>query len=90
MSKPKVAIVRTGDVKGNAEFLGGKFVRYNEDIAQLKTKIAETIDLAVGGIDNIIGEGETVLIKPNLAFQAPPESFSVVDPRVIEAFVAYL
>ncbi|MCK5485703.1 MAG: DUF362 domain-containing protein, partial [Desulfobacterales bacterium] len=90
MSKPRVAIVRTGDVKGNAEFLGGKFVRYDEDIVQLKTKIAETIDLAVGGIDNIIGEGETVLIKPNLAFQAPPESFSVVDPRVIEAFVAYL
>jgi hypothetical protein len=66
MSKPRVAIVRTGDVKGNAEFLGGKFVRYDEDIVQLKTKIAETIDLAVGGIDNIIGEGETVLIKPIL------------------------
>ena len=90
MSKPRVAIVRTGHLKGNAEFLGGKFVRYDEDIAQLKRKIAETIDLAAGGIDNIIGEGETVLIKPNLAFQAPPESFSVVDPRVIEAFVAYL
>ena len=90
MSKPRVAIVRTGDLKGNVEFLGGKFVRHDEDIAQLKRKIAETIDLAAGGIDNIIGEGETVLIKPNLAFQAPPESFSVVDPRVIEAFVAYL
>jgi len=90
MSKPRVAIVRTGDLKGNPEFLGGKFVRYDEDIAQLKRKIAETIDLATGGIDNIIGEGETVLIKPNLAFQAPPESFSVVDPRVIEAFVGYL
>ena len=36
MSKPKVAIVKTGDLKGNAEFLGGKFVRYDEDIAQLK------------------------------------------------------
>ena len=90
MNRPKVAIVRTGDLKGNAEFLGGKFVRYDEDIAQLKRKIAETIDLAADGIDNIIGEGETVLIKPNLAFQAPPESFSVVDPRVIEAFVSYL
>jgi len=90
MSKPKVAIVRTGSLKGNTEFLGGKFIRYDEDIAQLKTKIAETINQAVGSIDNIIGEAETVLIKPNLAFQAPPESFSVVDPRVIEALVAYL
>lgn len=90
MSKPKVAIVKTGSLKGNPEFLGGKFVRYDEDIAQIKEKIAETIDLAVGGIDNIIKEGETVLIKPNLAFQAPPESYSVVDPRMIEALVSYL
>ena len=90
MSKPRVAIVKTGVLKGNAEFIGGKFVRYDEDIAQLKQKIAETIQLAVGGIDNIIQKGETVLIKPNLAFQAPPESFSVVDPRVIEALIAYL
>lgn len=90
MAKPKVAVVRTGDLKGNAEFLNGKFVRYDEDIAQLKKKIAETIDLAAGGIDNIVHEGETVLIKPNLAFQAPPESYSVVDPRVIEAFVSFL
>jgi len=73
MSKPKVAITRTGNLRGNAEFLGGKFVRYKEDITLLKEKIAETIDLAAGGIDNIIHKGETVLIKPNLAFQAPPE-----------------
>jgi len=90
MSKPKVAIVKTGGLKGNAEFLGGKFVRHDEDIVQLKDKIAETIALAVGSIDSIIKDGETVLIKPNLAFQAPPESFSVVDPRVIEALVSYL
>ena len=50
MSKPRVAIVKTGALKGNREFLGGKFVRYEEDIAQLKKKIAETITLAVGGI----------------------------------------
>ncbi|MCF8128928.1 MAG: DUF362 domain-containing protein [Deltaproteobacteria bacterium] len=90
MSKPKVAIVKTGALKGNPEFLGGKFVRYEEDVTRIKEKIGEAIQLAVGGIDNIVGEGETVLIKPNLAFQAPPESFSVVDPRVIEAVVSYL
>ncbi len=90
MSKPRVAIVKTGTLKGNPEFLGGKFARYEEDVAQLKAKIGEAITLAVGSIDSIVGEGETVLIKPNLAFQAPPESFSVVDPRVIEAMVSYL
>ncbi|MEW5721719.1 MAG: DUF362 domain-containing protein [Thermodesulfobacteriota bacterium] len=90
MPKPKVAIVQTGELKGTAPFLAGKFVRYDEDIAVLKEKIAETIALAVGGIDSLIKPGETVLIKPNLAFQAPPESYSVVDPRMIEAMVAYL
>lgn len=90
MVKPRVAIVKTGNLKGNPEFMGGKFVRYDEDIAQIKAKIEETINLAVGGIDNIIHEGESVLIKPNLAFLAPPESYSVVDPRVIEAMVAFL
>ena len=34
MSKPKVAIVKTGGLKGSSEFLGGKFVRYDEDIAR--------------------------------------------------------
>lgn len=89
---PRVAIVRTGDLKGNKEFLPPtkKFVRYDEDIAQIKAKIEEVINLAVGGIDNIVKAGETVLVKPNLAFQAPPESYSVVDPRVIEAIIAFL
>jgi len=90
MTKPRVAIVRTGTLKGTPEFMGGKFVRYDEDIAQVKAKIKETIDLAVGGIDNIVKEGETVLIKPNLAFQAPPECHSVVEPRVLEGMVAFL
>lgn len=90
MTKPRVAIVRTGDLKGTPEFMGGKFVRYDEDIAQVKAKIKETIDLAVGGIDNIIKEGETVLVKPNLAFQAPPECHSVVEPRVLEGMIAFL
>ena len=90
MAKPKVAIVKTGDLKGTPEFLGGKFVRYDEDVAQIKAKIEEAVNLAVGGIGNIIKEGETVLIKPNLAFQAPPECHSVVDPRVLEGMVAFL
>jgi uncharacterized protein (DUF362 family) len=92
MSRPAVAIVRTGTLKGNREFLPpiGKFVRYEEDIAQIKAKIEETVNLAVGGIDNIVKAGETVLIKPNLGFQAPPESYAVLDPRVVEGMVAFL
>src|SRR5690554_3680065 len=90
MAKPKVAVAKAGALKGNAEFMGGRFVRYDEDVAAIKKTVAEAVELAVGSLDNIIQPGDRVLIKPNLAFQAPPESHAVVDPRVVEAVVAYV
>lgn len=88
MAKPKVAVVKSGALKGNQEFMGGKFVRYDEDVAAIKKAVGEAIQLSVGGLDNIIREGDRVLIKPNLAFKAPPESHAVVDPRTVEAVTA--
>ncbi len=90
MAKPKVAVVKAGALKGNEEFMGGKFVRYDEDIALIKDAVAKSVELTVGTLDNIIQPGDRVLIKPNLAFQAPPEGHAVVDPRVVEAVVAYV
>ncbi|HHV17764.1 MAG TPA: DUF362 domain-containing protein [Thermoanaerobacterales bacterium] len=69
--------------------MGGKFVRKDSDIAKIKEAVAKAVELAIGSPDAIIKPGQKVLIKPNLAFQAPPESFAVVDPRVVEAVVAY-
>jgi uncharacterized protein (DUF362 family) len=69
--------------------MAGKFVRYDADIAKIKEAVAKAVELAIGSPDTIIKEGQTVLIKPNLAFRAPAESFAVVDPRVIEAVVSY-
>jgi len=89
VSKPKVAIVKCDTPEGNAEFMAGKFVRYDSDIAKIKEAVAKAVELAIGSPDAIIKPGQKVLIKPNLAFQAPPESFAVVDPRVVEAVVAY-
>jgi uncharacterized protein (DUF362 family) len=89
MSKPKVSVVKCAELEGNASFIAGKFVRYDADIAKIKEAVAKAVELAIGSPDNIIKKGQTVLIKPNLAFQAPPESFAVVDPRVIEAVVSY-
>jgi uncharacterized protein (DUF362 family) len=89
VSKPKVAIAKCADPEGNAEFMGGKFVRKDSDIAKIKEAVAKAVELAIGSPDAIIKPGQKVLIKPNLAFQAPPESFAVVDPRVVEAVVAY-
>ena len=90
MSKPKVAVAKCQQLIGNASFMGGKFVREEEDVAKIKDAVAKAVELAVGSLDEIIKPGQTVLIKPNLAFQAPAESHAVVDPRVIEAVVSYV
>ncbi len=89
MAKPIVSITKVEGLKGNESFMGGKFVRYDEDVAKIKDAVKKAVELAVGSVDKIVKEGQTVLIKPNLAFQAPAESHAVVDPRVIEAVVAY-
>lgn len=83
-------MVKAPALKGNPEFLGGNFVRYDEDVAAIKATVVEAVKLAVGSLDNIIKPGDNVFIKPNLAFQAPPESFAVVDPRVVEAVIDYV
>lgn len=90
MGTARVSIVKASEIKGNEEFMGGKFVRYDEDVTAIKTAVKKAIELAVGSIDAIIKPGDRVLVKPNLAFQAPPESFAVVDPRTVEAVVAFL
>lgn len=87
---PRVAIARTGDIKGNAQFMAGEYVRYDEDVAAIKAAVKKAVELAVGSIDAIVKPGAKVLVKPNLAFQAPPTSFAVVDPRTLEAVVSFL
>ena len=91
MGNPKVAIVKTGEMKGNAEFLPPvrKYKRYAEDVDAIEAAVAKAIELTVGSVDNLIKPGQTVLIKPNLAFNAPPESYAVVDPRTVEAVTRY-
>jgi len=90
MSKPKVAVVRSMKPEGNDGFIAGKYTRLESDIKVIKEAVAKAVELSIGSLDAIIKEGDTVLIKPNLAFQAPPESFAVVDPRTVEAVVSYV
>ena len=90
MSQPKVAIVKCERPEGNAAFIAGKYTRRDDDVAKIKAAVKKAVELAIGSLDTIIKPGQKVLIKPNLAFQAPPESFAVVDPRTIEAVVSYI
>jgi len=89
MSQPKIAIVKCDRPEGNSSFIAGKFIHRADDVAKLKAAVKKAVELAIGSPDAIIKRGQKVLIKPNLAFQAPPESFAVVDPRMIEAVVSY-
>ena len=86
----RVSIALTGPMKGNEQFMKGEYVRYDEDVAAIKAAVKEAVELAVGSIDAVIKPGAKVLVKPNLAFQAPATSFAVVDPRTLEAVVSYL
>ncbi|SPF43365.1 conserved exported hypothetical protein [Syntrophobacter sp. SbD1] len=88
-STPKVAIVRCESPAGNAAFMAGKYTRRDDDVAKMKAAVKKAVELAIGSPEAIIKPGQKVLIKPNLAFQAPPESFAVVDPRMVEAVVSY-
>lgn len=90
MTDTVVSIALTGRMKGNEQFMKGDYVRYDEDVVKIKAAVKEAVELAVGSIDNVIKPGQKVLVKPNLAFQAPPTSFAVVDPRTLEAIVSYL
>jgi uncharacterized protein (DUF362 family) len=91
MDNPKVAIVKTPSLKGTAEFLPPvkKFKRYAEDVDAIEAAVAKAVEFSVGSIDQIVRPGQTVLIKPNLAFNAPPESYAVVDPRTVEAVTRF-
>ena len=86
---PRVAIVKCEPPAGNAAFIAGKFTRRDDDVAKIKAAVKKAVELAIGSPDAIIKPGQKVLIKPNLAFNAPPESFAIVDPRMVEAVVSY-
>ena len=86
---PRVAIVKCEPPAGNAAFIAGKFTRRDDDVAKIKAAVKKAVELAIGSADAIVKPGQKVLIKPNLAFNAPPESFAIVDPRMVEAVVSY-
>ena len=48
---------------------------------QIREMVAEAID-HIGGLDDIIGKGDRVLIKPNIAYTLKPGESELTDPRV--------
>ena len=60
MSKTKVSVVKVAQPEGNASFMGGKYVRIEEDVRKIEAAVAEAVELAIGSLDTIIKEGDTV------------------------------
>ena len=54
--------------------------------AEVETTVRQAVALA-GGLDEMIHDGDTVVVKPNLVWNAPPDEGAVTDPRVVRAVV---
>jgi len=54
--------------------------------AEIETLVRQAVALA-GGLDSIIEQGDTVVIKPNVVWGADPDEGYTTDPRVTRAVV---
>jgi len=54
--------------------------------AEVETLVRQAVALA-GGLDGIVSDGDTVVVKPNLVWGAAPDEGYTADPRVTRAVV---
>jgi uncharacterized repeat protein (TIGR01451 family) len=54
--------------------------------AEVEALVRQAVAQA-GGLESVIAPGDTVVIKPNLVWGAPPEEGYTTDPRVVRAVV---
>ena len=52
----------------------------------VETLVRQAVVLA-GGLDRLVDGGDTVVIKPNLVWNAPPDEGTTTDPRVVRAVI---
>ena len=69
MGRTRVAVVKTPEKPGEKEIEAG---------------VRKAIELA-GGLTDIIKQGNTVIIKPNIVVAKSPETGATTDPRVCQA-----
>ena len=76
-------------IKGDIQESPEKYT--DKDLQTVRVMIEESLDL-IGGLNSIIGNAKTVVVKPNLV-EVPFETTGgsvVTDPRVLEAVVGML
>ncbi|MCL2477963.1 MAG: DUF362 domain-containing protein [Treponema sp.] len=81
MAKAKIAIANTkADV--------GKPGEYSRDqLETVKGMIRDVADKSMGGMHNIVKNGDKVFIKINTVVPAPPDNGFTTDPRMLEALI---
>jgi uncharacterized protein (DUF362 family) len=83
-NKPRIAVVQREQVPGLPD-------RYTpDDLGCIKEMISEAFELSIGGIKELIGPGDRVLVKINQVEARAPEKGVTTDPRVLHALVELL
>ena len=59
------------------------------DYSSAKEAIARALDL-LGGLENVIGKGDSVLLKPNILAASPPEAAATTHPAVVAAMCEFV
>jgi uncharacterized repeat protein (TIGR01451 family) len=73
-------------VSGPAEVAVVQAASWPVSDADVEAAVRQAVALA-GGLDGLVSAGDTVVVKPNLVWNAPPEEGAVTDPRVVRAVV---
>jgi len=81
MSKTKVALSHSDADLGTP----GNYTR--EQLDRVKAMVREVADGSVGGMQNLVKEGQTVLVKINTVVPSPPDAGFTTDPRLLEALI---
>lgn len=58
-----------------------------EQYQRVKAMVKEVADGSMGGMPNIVQQGQTVLIKINTVIPSPPNAGFTTDPRLLEAVI---
>src|ERR1019366_7942813 len=79
--KTKIAIAHSDADLGKP----GEYIRQKLDL--VKQMIREIADRTMGGMKNIVGRGDKVLIKINTVIPIVPNAGFTTDPRMLEALI---
>jgi len=81
MAKSRVAIAHA-----DAD-LGQPGAYSPEQLARVREMVRQVVEGSVGGMQNVVKRGQTVLIKINTVIPSPPNAGFTTDPRLLEALI---